>query len=247
MATVNFYDELSKTATVTANGEVFATGTATSVWSYVGPGSTGAAPLPPNPPAAYNDDVTVDPTVANGTYTYRYTVILGAKTSTADLDLVVADQLEPSNDNCADAINLAFPYTGGGSATVDNQTLGEDCPGQLSPTNSGVAIPSKWGSATYSKDLWYKFYWDASYPAPLPSTVTVTVDGKPYGPDGVNQPVIAVYDSCGGTLVDAEVGIYSKKQADIILSGMFTSSFTYYIRVSAAEGNEGKFDISLTV
>jgi hypothetical protein len=218
-------------------------------WTYVGTGSTGLPPNPPAPPASYNDDIDmsgVDEADA-GTYIYRYTVTDGICTSIADVDVSKFTHTYVSNNECSSARNLAFPYTGGGAATVDTQDLSYNCPGQAAPTLSGVSIPMQWGTQTYTGDLWYKLSWDATYPAPLPSTMAITVNGVPYGNEGVYEPAIALYDACGGSLIDADLGPSNLQQCDLIVNGIFGSSFTYYIRVAALEGKEGKYDISITV
>jgi len=218
-------------------------------WSYVGTGSTGAAPLPPNPPGLY--DGTLDFTgVTNapaGTYIYRYTVTSGGCSAYADLDVSNFDHIIVKNDVCASAREIVFPYNGG-TATLPNQLLGEACPGQIHPTYSATATPTEWGSATFVGDLWYELNYDATYlPATdIPIVMSITADGIPYGSEGIVEPYLAVYSSCTPGLVEADVPISGSQSIDIIISDVFTSNFTYYIRVACVDGNQGKFNISVT-
>lgn len=216
-------------------------------WTYVGSGSTGAAPLPPAAPGTYGGslDFTGVTNADPGTYIYRYTVTSGGCSGYADLDVSNYTQLIVSNNTCATAREILFPYSGG-DATLTNQLLGEECPGQAMPTYSAIANPTAWGSLSFSGDLWYELNYDSTYPVTQPIQMTISVDGAPYGADGITEPFLAIYSACTPTLVTSDVPIANSQYADISVSGVFTSSFTYYIRVACQAGNEGKFDITVT-
>lgn len=218
------------------------TPTTGGTWMYVGSGSTGAAPLPPNPPATYNgtlDFTGVDP----GTYPYQYTVAPGTCKAghSAILTIEKKNYTAVSNDTCATALNISFPATGSTNSRIE-ETNNQTCPGQAYPTDSGVAIPAQWGSGPFRGDMWYKVSYTASATPPI--SMTIEIDGTPYT-DGITQPLIAVYDACGGTLVDAASTANNK--VSLMFDSIFGASFTYYIRVACHIGNEGKFDVNISV
>lgn len=217
-------------------------------WSYVGSGSTGAPPLPPAAPGAY--DGTLDFTgVTNadpGTYIYRYTVTSGGCSATADVDVSNYTNLLVYNDTCATPRTLVFPYNGG-TSTLSNQLLGEACPGQKHPTYSAVANPAAWGALSFAGDLWYEVNYESSYPTTQPIVMSITVDGSAYGNEGIVEPFLAVYSACTPTLVKADVPVSNSQTIDLVFHNIFTTDFNYYIRVACQDGNQGKFDIKVTV
>jgi hypothetical protein len=221
--------------------------TISGTWTYTGSGSTGAAPLPPSPPGSYNSDIDFAG-VANGVYEYTYTVTNGSCSNDTTVTVTVGDHIPVINDTCATAKVMGFPY-GGGCSELTNQTLVAECPGPAEPTFDGsIAAPSQWGSATFDSDLWYQFSYDpANNPGGAsPNNMVITVSGTAYGASGITNPAIALYTSCSaGSLQTAEIG--NGQEHSILESGIFNTSFTYYIRVSAPDGSEGKFDISISI
>lgn len=216
-------------------------------WTYTGIGSTGAAPFPPAAPGTYNGTLAfagVDP----GDYEYTYTVTSGSCTHSAAVTITKASFTPVANDTCLTARNMAFPYSGGCSEFTE-QNLTYECPGQDEPTYDAISTPAAWGSYTYDSDLWYKYTFDpANAPGGIvPNAMAVTVNGADYGAEGITNPVIAVYTTCSaGSLVQADVAPGGSQTVSTVLSGIFGTSFTHYIRVSAPDGQEGKFTISIT-
>lgn len=209
--------------------------------------TTGAAPLPPAAPGAYNDDLDFTG-VSDGTYAYTYTVTDGDCEDAKVLSIVVGTQTAPPNDNCAGAIPLLFPY-GGGHFTLTNQYNSSVCPGYSSPTAGFVAVPGNWGAGTFIGDVWFKVSYN---PANNPVGGTPIVAGISVSTIGIDTdiamqyPLIAVYSDCAGTLVQAEVPGTST-EVTTVLSDVFATSFTYYVRVSCSTGNEGYFNLEITV
>lgn len=215
-------------------------------WSYVGTGSTGSAPLPPAPPGTYNG--TIDfAGVANGSWPYKYEVTSGSCTHTSIATVTVGDHVPVVHDDCATAKVMAFPYNNS-CYELFGETLVGSCPGPADPDfDSSITAPTAWGSGAFDADVWYQFtYNPASNPGGVaPINMAVSVKGSPYGSNGVTNPAIAIYSSCSSaSLVHADIS--PNQDITIILSGIFASSFTYYVRVSAPDGSEGKFDIALT-
>jgi hypothetical protein len=239
--TYNFYDLVSQ------NYPANTTGT----WSYVGVGSTGLPPLPPDPPSNYDDDVTFEDGVAEGTYVYQYSADGSQPECTHNtlLTFVKEEQVVPINDDCAGAKGIFFPY-GGGVNSRTQETNVESCPGIAAPADSGIAIPAPWGSGTFVGDLWYRVTYNPNNnpPGQQPIAMNISVDGTAYGASGIIQPLIAVYEDCAGTLVQAEPSPPPNNQVvNTVIDSVFASSFTYYIRVACLEGNQGMFDVEITV
>lgn len=205
------------------------------------------APLFPLPPATYDGSINFS-TSKLGTVTYTYTVTNGDCSDSKSIQYTVRNHTPVSNDTCATARVLAFPYSGG-TGGVDNQDLRCNCPGHYAPTLSATTLPAGWGNPDlYKADLWYKVQYDAPYAGGigLPIAMTLSVDGVPYSTNGIKEPVIAMYSDCD-TLEAIETGEANLQQVDLIVTDIFTSSFTKYIRVSAREGDEGKFNMTITV
>lgn len=220
----------------------------TGTWSYTGTGSTGAAPLPPAPPALYDDDIDFEG-VAAGTYPYTYTVTdCDGGDVTATVTYTLTNRIAVKNDECSGSRLLVFPYQGGVSKLTE-QTLAGNCPGLADPTYSVAPThPTGWGSSSnFSADTWYKVSFDADYPVPPIIVMSITVDGSPYGAEGVYEPFIAIHPDCSTAALDSETPFTGSQEVTIVRDSVFNADFTYYIRVSCHTGNEGKFDISITV
>lgn len=224
----------------------------TGSWSYSGSGSTGAAPLPPAAPALYDDDITfvgVDPGIYP--YTYSDSVTVGSDTcdQSKTVTYVVTQSVPSINDNCSGAINVAFPYNTR-IIGVQGNTAGK-CPGlAVSTLDGSIAAPAIWGSFTFGGDIWYKISYDSSIPSITPTVMLITVDGEPYvnTNEAIYEPLIAVYSACGaGSFEAGAVSQSNTYKAELMITGVFTSSFTYYVRVCSVEGNEGKFDFEIVI
>lgn len=214
--------------------------------------TTGPAPLPPAAPGVYNGTLDFTGVAANTDlpYTYEVTTTVGAYTATSTKTITynLSAHLPVVNDTCATATNMAFPY-GGGCYTVVGATILEECPGVDQATFDGsIAAPSQWGTATFDADVWYKFsYNPANNPGgQAPVNMAITVDGTPYPPgEAIENPALAIYSSCSAvSLIDANIS--NTGVNTILISDVFGAPFTYYIRVSARDGEEGKFDLSIT-
>lgn len=239
--TITPYDILA------ANSPAETPPTTGGTWTYTGTGSTGVPPFPPAAPGTYNGTLAFAG-VANGTYEYTYTVTSGSCTDTSTVTITVSDFTPVANNLCANARNMAFPYSGGCSEFTE-QNLSYECPGQNEPTLDPISVPTAWGSATYDSDLWYMFTFNpANAPGGIvPNAMAITVDGSPYGIEGVVNPVIAIYSTCSaGSLVAADVAPGNTQTVSTVVTGVFSSTFTYYIRVSSPNTQEGKFTISIT-
>jgi hypothetical protein len=212
-------------------------------WTYTGNGS---APVPPPNPYDLNSNFTG---VADGEYEYTYTATNGTCTHATTLLVVKNTQVSPSNDDCAAAKGIFFPY-GGGINSRTEETNVESCPGVSSPTDSGIPIPTQWGSGTFVGDLWYRVTYNPNNnpPGQQPIAMNISVDGLIYGNSGIVEPLIAVYEDCAGILVQAETPPPSGNQVvNTVIDGVFANPFTYYIRVACLEGNQGMFDVEITV
>jgi hypothetical protein len=217
----------------------------TGTWTYTGEGSTGAAPLPPAAPGAYDSSISftgVDP----GTYPYTYTVTGCDSDSESTVVYTIYEYASVKNDDCAGARNLVFPYQGGVSKLTE-QSLSGSCPGSADPTYSVTVTPTAWGGGTFESDVWFKLSFDVDYPVPPIIVMNIQVDGSPYGTGGVVEPYIAVYTNCSGNLLDAEVPGPGSQEVNVVIDGVFNADFTYYIRVASHAGDEGMFDINVTV
>lgn len=211
--------------------------------------TTGSAPLPPAAPGTYNGTLNFTG-VAPGSYTYTATVSVTVGSDTCehvvDITYDLTQHLPVVNDDCVDASVMLFPY--GACFTLEQETILEECPGiDQADFDSSIAKPAAWGSFTYNADVWYKFSYDPSNnPGGVaPINMAINVDGSPYGAEGIQYPALAIYSDCDAS--DLVIASVSNTQSKTInLTGIFASSFTYYIRVSAPQGNEGKFDISIT-
>lgn len=208
--------------------------------------TTGVAPLPPDPPVAFDGTLDFDGVTA-GTYVYDYTVSeAGCDDAINYLTVTVSKGIPVKNDDCVDARSVVFPYNGG-TSILHEQTLAASCPGTIAPTMSGTALPTEWTGIDVGVDTWYKVTFDNTYPLVPIIACSFTIDGEPYGEDGIIEPVLAIYSNCGGTLIEADVPVGGSQDIDIMIPDVYNAPITFYLRVSCAEGNEGKFDVILTV
>jgi hypothetical protein len=114
---------------------------------------------------------------------------------------------------------------------------------------SAVDLPIEWDPIEVDRDLWYLVTFDPTYPLVPIISCSFTVDGGPYGTSGVTEPLLAIYSDCGGpgSLIVAEVPQAGSKSVNIILTDIYTTFHSFYLRVASTAQNAGEFDIALTV
>ena len=214
-------------------------------WTYV------SNPTPaPTLPASYNSNMTFDDaTNPFGVYVLKYTVdnspLVGICTANlvedeATWTYTYADTYVAPNDECGGSIGIAFPYTVPTQSL--NRTNANYCPGPYYTTSASV--PAGWGSGTWAGDAWFKIPYTLTSPVPL--TLTIVVDGAPFGANGIDRPYLAVYEdtgACPGTLVDTSIS--TTQQGTLVISDQFLASTTFYLRVGSLDGFAGLFNIYL--
>ena len=115
----------------------------------------------------------------------------------------------PSNDNCSNATVLS-------SGTSCSYTSGS----VLNATASGLAKPSCDGAASPNMfDVWYKF-------TAVSTSQTVTVVPA----TSIGDPVVAVYNSCGGAAIGCSDSGAEGGSETVSLAGL-TVGNTYFVRV----------------
>lgn len=209
-------------AIVTPYNDLQGAKTTGGTWTKVsGPG--------PSAPLTYNDSIDFTGT-SDGITIYEYEVTSSTCTHTALVQYVSTTPLDRINDDCSGASTL---YT-------STQVLYNDerCPGLVAPTNSGVTLPTTWPSL--EPDLWYKFYIPTST---VNLAYEIIVDGSIYS-DGIQQPMIAVYDGTCGALneLDSNVGAYKTASVSFTVLSASTPEIIY-LRVASTTANAGQFDI----
>lgn len=197
------------------------------VWTFVS-GPVG------NPPAPGTWDGTIDFTGATvGTYVYEYTV--GTCNVAAQLTIEATATIARPNDICANATNLLFSganeFTG-----LLNQSTAAACP-FAAASNEGISEP--WAGGPYN-DLWY------SANLTLPNSglqITVTVDGQPYGTEGIFEPKLAFYDQCGLVALASAESVATGRFVSLTYT-LTTDTPLFIIRVAGA--TDGRFDIEIS-
>lgn len=211
------------------------------VWTYTG---TGSAPVAP--PEEYDDDMDFTE-IDHGIYEYTYTVNNGTCSDSKVLNITLRSQSTWHNSDCDSAKTLFFPY-GGGHYTHTGDYLDSRCPGYETPEMSDVDIPAEWGSGPFAGDLWYTIhYTPTSNPLgafPILMAITISSENLPTN-ERIKNPVIALYTDCNTELVSGYP--VNENEATVIVSDMFATSFTLYVRVSCPQGDEGAFQIEVTV
>lgn len=220
-------------------------GSMTTGGTWGGPASCGAPPLPPCAPGVYNGSIAIDAAgITPGDYTYTYTVTDGVATDIKTITYPVTTTTTVENDLCTGAETVAFP-SAGGVVILTDQYNEERCPGHADPTTSGIAIPTEWGADTKAGDLWYKINYVPPTNGFEPISAIISVDGEPYGTSGMVEPMFAIYSDCSGTLVEASHG--DDQLASLIISGVFDSAFTYYLRVCSRDVDKGTYNIKIVI
>lgn len=235
---VNLYAALAGTRIVTTGG----------TWTNLGTASPS-----PAAPGTYNGDITfTQGTHAAGTHTYRYTVTSGSASDTADVEVTFITHAVPSNNECAGATVLSISGRGGNS-TLSDLNLAEACPGNAAATLSVTALPTAWGAYSFTSDVWYTFtatpYYDTISMTYLDYRILVTASGTNYGTEeGIFFPAIAIYDGTCGALVERSATLTTSESQTVSAQANMTGSTskTFFVRVSAVTGYEGKYSINLT-
>jgi photosystem II stability/assembly factor-like uncharacterized protein len=136
--------------------------------------------------------------------------------------------LPPTNDVCANATSLIV----GGPAVVANNL--NSCTNGSNPACGGTP---------QIQDVWYSFVYNGG------DILITTTSGTGAGTPLLTDTRIAVYSSCGGTLIDCNddgvsMGFYSQ----ILLEcADLTVGNTYYIQAGGYQGLRGYFRIAVTV
>lgn len=235
--TINLYDALAGTRIVTPSG----------TWTNLGTASPS-----PSAPGTYNGDITfTQGTHAAGTHTYRYTVVSGSASDTADVEVTFITHTVPTNNECAGATAITFSGRGANTSLTD-LTLAEACPGNAAATLSVTALPSAWGAYSFTSDVWYTFtataYYDTISMAYVDYPILVSINGANYGTDeGIYAPAIAIYDGTCGALVERSAALASTSTQSISAQANMSGSTskTYFVRVSSITGYEGKYAINV--
>lgn len=235
--TINLFELLAGTRVVNTTG----------TWSNLGTASPS-----PAAPVLYNDDITfTQGTHAAGTHTYRYTVINGSATDTADIEVEFITYSPPSNNECAGATVISFSGRGANS-TLSDQNLEATCPGFAAATFSATPTPSAWGLFSYTSDVWYAFtatpYYDTISMTYIDYPILVNINGANYGIDeGMFASAVAIYDGTCGALVERSANVADVNaqniSAQVTMSG--STSKNYFIRVSSITGYEGKYSVNI--
>ena len=235
--TINLHDALAGTRIVTPSG----------TWTNLGTASPS-----PSAPGTYNGDITfTQGTHAAGTHTYRYTVVSGSASDTADVEVTFITHTVPTNNECSGATSITFSGRGANTSLTD-LTLAEACPGNAAATLSVTALPSAWGAYSFTSDVWYTFtataYYDTISMTYVDYPILVSINGANYGTDeGIYAPAIAIYDGTCGALVERSAALASSSTQSISAQANMSGSTskTYFVRVSSITGYEGKYAINV--
>lgn len=208
-------------------------------WSYVG-----TITPAPTAPVTYNGTADFTGLTTAGDYEFKYEVTSGGVT-TSNIYTVAYDIYDTrTNDTCSTPINIVtFPGYPFLVEVEDN--LAAACPGCESPTDSGTAIPSEWGSGAPFRDLWYRAHLSANDEIKF---IVVTIDGTPYS-NGITNPVVELYlDNIGTACGSLTPVVASRGAGKTVVTGIAVPSGVQRmltIRVSAPDGDEGMFSIKI--
>ena len=193
------------------------------------------------PSNVYNCTMTFDDTVhAFEDYILEYTIdgCNPGETLSQQVTVTFANSFPAPNDECVSA--YAMPYIVGGTNGLFNQSIGDNCPGPVYTVSA--SLPASWTGAQ-AGDGWYKVVYVAGS-APYPGFARVRIDGTPYGADGIQNINWGIYSPNCATL-DSH-GSEPSQVYEAIVALDFSVNQTFYIRVGAPSGQEGKFDITIT-
>lgn len=177
-------------------------------------------------------------------YCYEYSVTSGGTTDTATINFVMDPYESVINETCAASTAVSLSLTQGSTGSITNIEMEQNCPGSVGATDSGVANPASWSISGSSVDMWYK----VSLPLSADEyTFAITVSSVNYtDADALKYPKIALYSDCTPTIIDS-TNATNERLATLYHSETTTpvSATTFYIRVGAESGEEGKFNITL--
>lgn len=144
-----------------------------------------------------------------------------------------ANRVPPNNDEIEKAIN---------QSNTDVFCSEEARYSNMEATSSPRGTPTNWNGAV-GKDVWFKF-------TASKFDVNVTVSGKdnPASPNTLLNPLVALYTFDEATNSVAEVPtnmLTSNSNVTSVIKGGLTPGQVYYIRVSAAQNNEGTFKLCI--
>ncbi|MES2446055.1 MAG: PKD domain-containing protein [Bacteroidota bacterium] len=141
-----------------------------------------------------------------------------------------AHKAAPTNDELINAINI--------SAT-DGTCSTDQAYGNIEATTSTTGVPLNWNGAI-GKDVWFKF-------TATKFDVAITVNGRVDGAslNTMLNPLVSIYtnDPLLGGFVELSNVMVSSSNVTSINKGGLTVGQVYYIRVSAANNNEGTFKL----
>ncbi|RZK55989.1 MAG: PKD domain-containing protein [Pedobacter sp.] len=143
---------------------------------------------------------------------------------------VSAHKIPPVNDDLANAINLS---------NTDAFCSLDQAYNNLEATSSSNGSPINW-NGTVGKDVWFKF-------TALKFDVAITASGKvnAASPNTLVNPLVALYtvDPTTGNFGEMFSTMLSSSNVTTINKGGLTIGQVYYIRISAANNNEGSFKL----
>lgn len=175
--------------------------------------------------------------ISAGDYGFAITAESQAPCTNTDVIEVTVRKLSvpyPVNDLCAGAINI--PYSNSMYVSSTNADL---CPKQYAPTDSGVAVPSRW-TTPMSGDLWFTFTPnDASNLTPYIYVESITM----------TNPQIALYDGTCAALNELANDAVTGSNLVMLDASNYTTlvlGTQYWIRVSCPDGDEGTFRVIVT-
>lgn len=197
----------------------------------------------PSAPGTYNGSISFTGT-ATGTSVYTYTVTGVGCNDTGTVTVTYTNLGARINDECGvsfTAVISGVPST----ETISDERFDGVCP-EFPPATPSADKPTSWGSGTFD-DLWYRVNAPSHKGA---YTMSVQIDGTPYGVQGVTSPAIALYDGCDpADLLTANTPLPSGQTGTCTtgLSGSGSPAYIY-IRVGRNQASTGgyRFDIIIT-
>lgn len=207
----------------------------TGVWAKVsGPG--------PSAPGTYNGSIDFEGT-GSGTTVYTYTVS-GTCNMVGQVSVQYSETGVRINDECGPSFTAVISAVPSFETIADERFDGS-CPSFAASTPSDDP-PVSWGAATYD-DLWYRVN-TVSHKGTY--TMTIQIDGAPYGVQGVTSPAIAIYESCDvADLLSANTPLPSGQSATVSTGLSSSGNPPYiYIRVGRNQASTGgtRFDVNIT-
>lgn len=199
----------------------------------------------PAAPGVYNGTLDFSAFASSeAVYCYEYSVTSGGTTDTASVNFIMNPAEIVTNETCATATALNLALATGSTAVLNNVEMEANCPGSVGATDSGVANPASWSISASSVDMWYSVTIPASA---TEYTFGITVSSTNFtDADALKYPKIALYSDCTPAIISS-TNATNERTATLFRSETTTpvSATTFYIRVGAESGEEGKFNITL--